>query len=953
MKILILMLTVIVISEVCLVEACRSYCGNITVDYPFGIRNGCGHPGYRDLLFCMNDVLMFHIRSGSYRVLDIDYAYQSITLHDPHMSNCGTIVLGGKGNGFEAEDWRAPYFNPTSDNVFMLIGCSPKSPIFQGFPEKKLPCHNISGMSCEEYMSCPAWDMVGYRQPGLSSGSGPPMCCAIGFESVKAINLSKLECEGYSSAYNLAPLKLRGPSDWAYGIRVKYELQGSDAFCRACVATSGTCGYESADGGGLRHVCICDHHNSTTNCDSVVAPTGASSSVRPKTIGSSIPANKMGKKTKKAGKGKEKTERKTAKAEEKKARREGKKLSPEDDIDAILLSIQKEEAKKKEVLVEENVPAPSPRSNCSLTINPLKETELILYGGEFYNGQKTYVYGDLYRYDVDKQEWKLVSSPNSPPPRSSHQAVAWKNYLYIFGGEFTSPNQERFHHYKDFWMLDVKTNQWEQLNLKGCPSPRSGHRMVLYKHKIIIFGGFYDTLREVRYYNDLYVFDLDQYKWQEIKPKPGAMWPTARSGFQFFVYQDEIFLYGGYSKEVSSEKSSEKGVVHADLWSLDPRTWEWNKVKKIGMPPSSRAGFSVCVHKKRALLFGGVVDMEMEGDVMMSLFLNELYGFQLDNRRWYPIELRKEKSSKDKAKKNLEAKPMASNDDDDDDDEMDSAEGESPSAMGDVAGSSDGISERMAACLTVEGSTSKALKGRLDPQVSVSEEVVKPCGRINSCMVVGKDTLYIYGGMMEIKDKEITLDDLYSLNLSKLDEWKCIIPATETEWVEVSEDEEGDEDEDEDDSEDEGDSEESDDEDDDEEVEGMDVDGSVKVGEVVAMIKGEGKALRRKEKRARIEQIRANLGLSDSQRTPVPGETLKDFYKRTNMYWQMAAYEHTQHTGKELRKDGFDLAETRYLELKPILDELAILEAEQKAEEAERPEASGTSRKGGIAKKKR
>lgn len=29
-----------------------------------------------------------------------------------------------------------------------------------------------------------------------------------------------------------------------------------------------------------------------------------------------------------------------------------------------------------------------------------------------------------------------------------------------------------------------------------------------------------------------------------------------------------------------------------------------------------------------------------------------------------------------------------------------------------------------------------------------------------------------------------------------------------------------------------------------------------------------------------------------------PGESLRDFYKRTNMYWQMAAYEHTQHTGK-------------------------------------------------------
>lgn len=47
----------------------------------------------------------------------------------------------------------------------------------------------------------------------------------------------------------------------------------------------------------------------------------------------------MGKKTKKPGKGKEKTERKTAKAEEKRARRDGKKLSPEDDIDAILVTL--------------------------------------------------------------------------------------------------------------------------------------------------------------------------------------------------------------------------------------------------------------------------------------------------------------------------------------------------------------------------------------------------------------------------------------------------------------------------------------------------------------------------------------------------------------------------------------------------------------------------------------
>ncbi|KAJ0536605.1 putative kelch-type beta propeller [Helianthus annuus] len=650
----------------------------------------------------------------------------------------------------------------------------------------------------------------------------------------------------------------------------------------------------------------------------------------------------MGKKTKKPGKGKEKTERKTAKAEEKKARRESKKVSPEDDIDAILLSIQKEEAKKKEIHVEENAPRPSPRSNCSLNINPLKGNR----------NDTTYVYGDLYRYDVNKGDWKLVSSPNSPPPRSAHQAVTWKNYLYIFGGEFTSPNQERFHHYKDFWMLDLKTNQWEQLNYKGCPSPRSGHRMVLYKHKLVVFGGFYDTLREVRYFNDLYVFDLDTFKWQEIKPTPGCLWPSARSGFQLFVHQDDIYLYGGYSKEISSDKnSSEKGIVHSDMWVLDPKTWVWNKVKKGGMPPGPRAGFSMCVHKNRAVLYGGVVDMETEGDVLMSLFLNELYGFQLDIHRWYPLELRKEKSTKDKIKKIKNEETHAPSDTSDDPMEVVTND-EDENMDCDI----DDISSSMEKNIRVNGaevavkSNSKThdSNSKVLTPCSTLEEVVKPCGRINASMVVGKDTLYIYGGMMEVRDQEITLDDLYALNLSKLDEWKCLIPASESEWVEASEDDEEDDDDDDEDSEDENEEKDDSDEDDDEEDDDDDMEAQNDgvLGDAVAIIKGEGKKLRRKEKRARIEQIRASLGLSDSQRTPMPGEALKDFYKRTNGYWQMAAYEHTAHTGKELRKDGFDLAESRYKELKPILDELAILEAEQKAEEAEGPETSNSRKKG-------
>lgn len=651
----------------------------------------------------------------------------------------------------------------------------------------------------------------------------------------------------------------------------------------------------------------------------------------------------MGKKQKKPGKGKEKTERKTAKATEKRNRREDKLVSEEDDIDAILAQIKKEEAKKVAVHVDENVPAPSPRCNGSMTVNPLKDTELIFYGGEYYNGDKTFVYGDLYRFNVEKGDWKLVSSPNSPPPRSAHQAVAWKNSLFIFGGEFTSPNQEKFHHYKDLWRFDINTNVWEQLSLKGAPSPRSGHRMLLYKHKLIIFGGFYDTLREVRYYNDLHVLDLDDYKWQEIKPKPGAAWPSPRSAFQFASYLDEIFLYGGYYKDAGNEKDgSEKGVVHADMWVLDPRTFEWNKVKKLGMPPGPRAGFSMCIHKKRAILFGGVVDTE-DKDVIRSTFMNEMYAFQMDNRRWFPLELRRPKAPKGKAKgqagpsKSKKQKAIAES--------FDFEEARPANDDVDMDVSSNDVSVHESEGLAKRIEDNVVIDDTVTADVEAEPEIVKPCGRINSLMVVGRDTLYLYGGMMEIGEREVTLDDLYSMDLNKLDAWNLVIEATDTdEWIEVD-DEDDDEDEDDDDEDDDGD-EDGDDEDDDDEDDQKAGSSTVTTAEAAAaLLRGEGKKLQRKDRKAEIAKLRAELGLADAARTPAPGESLKDFFARTNMYWQMAAYEHTQHTGKELRKDGFDLAEGRYRELRPVLDELEKLEAEQKAIEAEEAKTQPT-RKG-------
>ena len=58
-----------------------------------------------------------------------------------------------------------------------------------------------------------------------------------------------------------------------------------------------------------------------------------------------------------------------------------------------------------------------------MTAHPDKD-EFIIFGGEYFNGQKTWVYNDLFFYNVVKKEWKQVKSPAGPAARSGHQMCA-------------------------------------------------------------------------------------------------------------------------------------------------------------------------------------------------------------------------------------------------------------------------------------------------------------------------------------------------------------------------------------------------------------------------------------------------------------------------------------------------------------------------------------------------
>ncbi len=78
----------------------------------------------------------------------------------------------------------------------------------------------------------------------------------------------------------------------------------------------------------------------------------------------------------------------------------------------------------------------------------------------------------------------------------------------------------------------------------------------------------------------------------------------------------------------------------------------------------------------------------------------------------------------------------------------------------------------------------------------------------------------------------------------------------------------------------------------------------------------------------------------DTTKTPNLGESKKDFYARTQEYWTEQATkaidpdDYEQHKSiKNIRRDGFLMAEERFDQLAPVLEKLHALEQEQKAAE--------------------
>lgn len=192
----------------------------------------------------------------------------------------------------------------------------------------------------------------------------------------------------------------------------------------------------------------------------------------------------------------------------------------------------------------------------------------------------------------------------------------------------------------------------------------------------------------------------------------------------------------------------------------------------------------------------------------------------------------------------------------------------------------------------------------------------------------------------------MTLDDCWSIDLNKRENWVNISPGTmhRQVWKGVDDDDsyissEANEE-----------SDEYENEDAEEPFEPIHEEGEDS-DEAKKLAKKEAKRAAKKAAKAGIKQeishLKEKLDTDNEQRTPLIGESVADFYARTTDYWtleaantvgQVAADRGESMSSKELKGSAFELAKGRYEEVQPLLERLNEIDAQQREAEEDRKE---------------
>lgn len=212
---------------------------------------------------------------------------------------------------------------------------------------------------------------------------------------------------------------------------------------------------------------------------------------------------------------------------------------------------------------------PSPRIGHTFT--KINDNEIALFGGVENTCVIRYELIPKYLNDIyilhineDCYRWERINESNfeEPCPRESHSTVLYKNKLIIYGG------MNGLNRLNDVWMFDLNTLKWIKLITTGTIAlARSMHSAALVDNEMFIFGGLvHDRLKTWKCTNSMQCLDLDLHKWTNI---PSINRPNPRAGHASIEHYGRIYIWSG--RDDSNFSETHLIECHNDIWYFESR----------------------------------------------------------------------------------------------------------------------------------------------------------------------------------------------------------------------------------------------------------------------------------------------------------------------------------------------------------------------------------------------
>ncbi|XP_010832517.1 PREDICTED: leucine-zipper-like transcriptional regulator 1, partial [Bison bison bison] len=213
--------------------------------------------------------------------------------------------------------------------------------------------------------------------------------------------------------------------------------------------------------------------------------------------------------------------------------------------------------------------------------------------------------------------------------RSKHTVVAYKDAIYVFGGD----NGKTM--LNDLLRFDVKDCSWCRAFTTGTPpAPRYHHSAVVYGSSMFVFGGYTGDIysnSNLKNKNDLFEYKFATGQWTEWKIE-GRL-PVARSAHGATVYSDKLWIFAGYDGNARLN----------DMWTIGLQDREltcWEEVAQSGEIPPSCCNFPAAVCRDRMFVFSGQSGAKITNNLFQFEFKDQTPLRSLDGLLWVPAAVR-------------------------------------------------------------------------------------------------------------------------------------------------------------------------------------------------------------------------------------------------------------------------------------------------------------------------